>query len=91
MRVEILGRYSEAIEILYKENFFDFDSLADVLKLSLTLLPERMSLIKSVQWKPTAFAPHYLNNTPWLRCRKSESSMYCLGCCCVACVSENIS
>ena len=44
-------RYSEAIEILYKENTFDFDSLDDVLKLSLTLLPERMQLIKSVQWK----------------------------------------
>ena len=44
-------RYSEAIEILYKENTFDFDSLNDVLKLSLTLLPERMRLIKSVQWK----------------------------------------
>ena len=46
-----MDRYSEAIEILYKENTFDFDSLNDVLKLSTTLIPERMHLIKQVQWK----------------------------------------
>lgn len=47
--------YSEAIPILYTLNTFDFESLSDVLKLSLTVLPERMRLIKDVQWKRVFF------------------------------------
>jgi len=71
--------YSEAIEILYKNNTFDFDSLDDVLKLSLTLLPERMCLIKTVQWKPTVSTLNHLSNTPWLNCRSPRA------CCCITC------
>jgi hypothetical protein len=72
-------RYSEAIEILYTANSFDFDSLNDVLKLSLTLLPERMNLMKTVQWKPTVASVNYLNSTPWLQCGNP------LPCCCISC------
>ncbi|KAH8802719.1 hypothetical protein F5884DRAFT_480252 [Xylogone sp. PMI_703] len=43
--------YSEAIEILYKQNTFDFDSLNGVLQLSRTILPSRMKMVKSVQWR----------------------------------------
>jgi hypothetical protein len=58
-----MNRYSEAIEILYKENIFEFDSLNDVLKLSLTLIPERMHLIKKVQWK---WVFNFSHNDPFL-------------------------
>ncbi|KAH9214221.1 hypothetical protein DL95DRAFT_446571 [Leptodontidium sp. 2 PMI_412] len=40
--------YSETINILYKSNSFHFDSLSDVLRLSLTVLPERILLMKDV-------------------------------------------
>jgi len=45
------NRYSEAVEILYRSNTFDFESLSDVLRLSLVLLPERMQLITDVRWR----------------------------------------
>lgn len=45
------SRYSEAVEILYKDNTFDFDYLADVMRLSLVVLPERMRLISDVTWR----------------------------------------
>jgi hypothetical protein len=58
--------YSESIPMLYTKNTFDFESLSDVLKLSQTILPERMRLIKDVQWKqvyPNGDVA-YLNHNP---------------------------
>ena len=46
-----LRRYTEAIDILYQENIFTFPKLGEVLRLSMTLLPERMALIKNLQWR----------------------------------------
>ena len=88
--VLISHRYSEAIEMLYTENTFNFESLNDVLKLSLTLVPERMALIQSVRWKPSAFSPHYLINTPWLHCQNRAHCTSQLSCCCVKCWPEAI-
>jgi hypothetical protein len=49
-----LGSYSEAIDILYADNTFDFSELMgglhDVLKFALLIPTERMQLIKSVKW-----------------------------------------
>jgi hypothetical protein len=51
--------------MLYRNNSFDFESLATVFKLSLTILPERMQMIKLVQWRYawpiTGFWPGSLN------------------------------
>ena len=44
-------RYTESIEILYKKNRFNFDRFEDVLKLSLTLVPERMQWMRDIQWR----------------------------------------
>jgi hypothetical protein len=46
-----MNSYGEAVDVLYRENTFTFPKLGEVLKLSMTVLPERMALIKSVQWK----------------------------------------
>ncbi|KAH8601521.1 hypothetical protein B0O99DRAFT_606821 [Bisporella sp. PMI_857] len=43
--------YSEGIELLYTHNTFEFTCLKDVMRLSLTILPERMILIQDVNWK----------------------------------------
>ncbi|KUJ14462.1 uncharacterized protein LY89DRAFT_686934 [Mollisia scopiformis] len=43
--------YSETIEILYGCNTFDFNSIIEVFRFSLTVLPERMQLMKDVRWK----------------------------------------
>lgn len=48
------------MEILYKENTFDFDYLADVMRLSLVVLPERMRLITDVTWR-CVYPDHPLN------------------------------
>jgi hypothetical protein len=37
--------------VLYTANTFDFESLSQVLRFSITVLPERMKLIRDVQWK----------------------------------------
>lgn len=43
-------RYSETIHLLYQKNTFDFEATTDVLRFSRVILPERMQLIKDVQW-----------------------------------------
>ncbi|KAF4630280.1 hypothetical protein G7Y89_g7855 [Cudoniella acicularis] len=67
--------YSEAIEILYKSNVFEFNNIEDVLRLSMTILPERMKLItaNNVLWKIHNFHLTYQSSTPWLDCRAPES------------------
>ncbi|RFU34861.1 hypothetical protein B7463_g1482, partial [Scytalidium lignicola] len=80
--------YSEAIEMLYKENTFDFDSLNGVLQLSRTILPNRMKLVTSVQWRykydahnqiidPSSVSYYY--HSPWADCSAPEE------CSCVLC------
>ena len=49
-RVLTENRYSEAIDILYMRNTFDFHNLDEVLRFSLTVLPERFQSIRSVEW-----------------------------------------
>lgn len=43
-----INSYSETIDTLYKSNSFYFSSMTDVLRLALTILPERMLLITDV-------------------------------------------
>ncbi|KAK0111798.1 hypothetical protein ONS96_001066 [Cadophora gregata f. sp. sojae] len=81
--------YSETIEFLYRSNKFYFRALEDVLKLSLTILPERMCLIQKVT---------ILNNDgsegwstfsrvlPWLDCRASSG----LPCSCISCMPKDL-
>lgn len=78
--------YSEAIEILYATNTFDFDSLNGVLQLSRTILPNRMKLVKSVQWRykwdhliTSPPSVKYYHHRPWVECLAPED------CSCVIC------
>ncbi|KAE8444839.1 hypothetical protein EG329_014194 [Mollisiaceae sp. DMI_Dod_QoI] len=43
--------YSETIELLYSSNTFDFNSIIEVFRFSLTILPDRMRVMKNVRWK----------------------------------------
>lgn len=60
------NRYSEAVYILYQNNTFDFESLNDVMRLSLTIPTEHMRLIKDVQWKRVSpnKQPVYFTHNP---------------------------
>ncbi|CZR63881.1 uncharacterized protein PAC_13778 [Phialocephala subalpina] len=43
--------YSETIELLYHSNTFDFNSIVEVFRFSLTVLPDRIQVMKNVRWK----------------------------------------
>jgi hypothetical protein len=97
------NRYSEGIEMLYRRNTFDFESLAAVLKLSLTILPERMQMIKLVQWRyawpirgfwPGSFNPAIAN----FERKGTQTTLPWLACCspdspctCIACMPTEVS
>ncbi|KAH8667485.1 hypothetical protein BGZ60DRAFT_431719 [Tricladium varicosporioides] len=50
--------YSEAIDLLYKCNTFEFMDIENVLRLSMTILPERMKLITNIRWKYGLISNH---------------------------------
>ena len=44
-----MSSYSETVEILYKENTFDFNHLESLIDLPKTILPQRLALIHSLR------------------------------------------
>lgn len=74
--------YGEAVDVLYRENRFMFSKIGNVLRLSMTVLPERMKLIKNVQWKVCYCSPTIHTTTPWLECNSPNT------CSCVVCMPE---
>lgn len=45
------NRYSETINLLYRCNTFDFNSIIEIFRFSLTVLPDRTQVMRKVRWK----------------------------------------
>ncbi|EPE24244.1 hypothetical protein GLAREA_08095 [Glarea lozoyensis ATCC 20868] len=72
--------YVEAIPILYSQNTFTFERTETILQLSMSILPQRMELIKRVSW--TCDHKTYNVHMPWLYCKEEEKG----DCACIRCL-----
>lgn len=75
------NRYSEAIDILYSQNTFDFNHIDTILSLSTTILPRRLHSIHHLHLQWTVRALTWMDSYPpydestWLRlCRTLSAS-----------------
>ncbi|KAA8573423.1 hypothetical protein EYC84_005009 [Monilinia fructicola] len=75
--------YDEILPILYGENCFSFGTLDNILRFSITIPRQQMSMIRRVQWYFPK-APESQQNgeagSPWPKCNGSNEECYCLWC-----------
>ncbi|KAL3419896.1 hypothetical protein PVAG01_08395 [Phlyctema vagabunda] len=77
--------YSETIEMLYNHNAFEFDSLQTLLQFSMTILPQRLPLMKAVQWKRSTFSAVTYLQAPWHQTFPPPE-----GCVCAVCIAKEV-